>query len=163
MDPLGVDRPITGFGLDADGHWVARLSCGHGQHVRHDPPFVERTWVTTEEGRSSRVGAMLNCVRCDAFELPDDFVPCSRTQAFTEATVPEALLGEHSTRSGVWATILVEEGALRYHVPDLDAVLHLRPGHAGIVIPEVLHRVEPLGSVRFHVEFYRSPDAEQAA
>ena len=49
-------RKITGFHLDEEGHWVAELECGHNQHVRHDPPYVERPWVITEHGRRSRLG-----------------------------------------------------------------------------------------------------------
>ena len=58
-------RAITGFEMDEEGHWVARLECGHGQHVRHDPPWMVREWVTTEEGRTSRLGSVLECKRCD--------------------------------------------------------------------------------------------------
>ena len=60
-----MQRKITGFHLDEEGHWVAELECGHNQHVRHDPPYVERPWVITEHGRRSRLGQELNCVRCD--------------------------------------------------------------------------------------------------
>lgn len=60
-----MNRKITGFHTDAENHWVAELECGHGQHMRHDPPWMERPWVTTEEGRQSRLGEQLNCVRCD--------------------------------------------------------------------------------------------------
>ena len=35
-------RPIDGFHQDEEGHWVAELRCGHGQHVRHAPPFWQR-------------------------------------------------------------------------------------------------------------------------
>ena len=66
--PLSIatmQRKITGFHLDEEGHWVAELECGHNQHVRHDPPYVERPWVITEHGRRSRLGQELNCVRCD--------------------------------------------------------------------------------------------------
>jgi hypothetical protein len=42
------------------GHWMAELECGHNQHVRHDPPYVERPWVITEHGRQSRLGHELN-------------------------------------------------------------------------------------------------------
>ena len=35
--------------------------------MRHDPPWMERPWVTTQEGRHSRLGEELNCVRCDEF------------------------------------------------------------------------------------------------
>ena len=53
----GVRRPglvitcnsgLAGFHQDEEEHWVAELECGHGQHVRHDPPWQVRTWVTTE-------------------------------------------------------------------------------------------------------------------
>lgn len=60
-----MKQKITGYHLDAESHWVAELECGHGQHVRHDPPWMVREWVTTEEGRNSRLGQELNCVRCD--------------------------------------------------------------------------------------------------
>lgn len=63
-DRPGVGRRITGFHTDEEGHWVAELECGHGQHVRHDPPMVTRPWVLTPEGRASRLGAVLQCVRC---------------------------------------------------------------------------------------------------
>jgi hypothetical protein len=58
-------RKITGFHLDEEGDWVADLACGHGQHVRHDPPWQERDWVTTLEGRASRIGIELDCLLCN--------------------------------------------------------------------------------------------------
>ena len=58
-------RAIVGFHRDTDGHWVAELDCGHGQHVRHAPPFVERPWVLTATGRSKRIGTRLDCKLCD--------------------------------------------------------------------------------------------------
>jgi len=60
-----MHRCITGFHQDEEHHWVAELECGHGQHVRHDPPWQLRPWVLTEEGRASRVGVPLDCVICD--------------------------------------------------------------------------------------------------
>ncbi|SOD40036.1 DUF3565 domain-containing protein [Nitrosovibrio sp. Nv4] len=153
-----MDRPITGFELDSEGDPIALLSCGHMQHVRHNPPFINRPWVTTEEGRNSMMGQTLNCVRCDKFELPDNFIPYKRTAVFTEESVPGALRKDHSTKTGVWGKIVVEEGKLRYRVSDLGADVELSPDNTGIVIPEVLHNVEPLGAVHFFVEFYRAPD-----
>jgi Protein of unknown function (DUF3565) len=32
--------------------------------VRHDPPWMVREWVTTAEGRASRIGTLLECKRC---------------------------------------------------------------------------------------------------
>jgi len=60
-----MKQAITGFHQDDQGHWVAELACGHEQHVRHDPPWQVRPWVLTEEGRRTRLGEILNCVRCD--------------------------------------------------------------------------------------------------
>jgi hypothetical protein len=60
-----MKQKITGFHLDSAAHWVADLECGHQQHMRHDPPWMERPWVLTEEGRRSRLGVQLECKRCD--------------------------------------------------------------------------------------------------
>ena len=60
-----MQRTVIGFERDEEGHWVAKLECGHGQHVRHDPPWMVREWVTTEQGRARRIGTMLECKRCD--------------------------------------------------------------------------------------------------
>lgn len=64
-------QAIVGFHRDDDNHWVARLACGHNQHVRHDPPWVNRPWVITETGRRERLGALLECVRCERGEPRD--------------------------------------------------------------------------------------------
>src|SRR5215470_14759325 len=61
---MAVERSIIGFHQDEFGDWVADLDCGHGQHTRHNPPWTSRPWVTTEEGRKSRLGSKLVCKRC---------------------------------------------------------------------------------------------------
>jgi hypothetical protein len=60
-----MNRAIVGFQTDEVGDWVAVLECGHGQHVRHKPPFEDRPWTLTAPGRDSRVGTALNCILCD--------------------------------------------------------------------------------------------------
>jgi hypothetical protein len=69
-----VDQAITGFHQDDEGHWVARLACGHHQHVRHDPPWQMRPWVTTPEGRDATLGRTLACRKCDQGAPPDRVV-----------------------------------------------------------------------------------------
>ena len=66
-----MDRRIAGFHVDEEKHWVAELECGHFQHVRHDPPWINRPWVATPEGRSAMLGQVLACMKCDAGEPPD--------------------------------------------------------------------------------------------
>jgi hypothetical protein len=68
---MGVDvmivmwQPIAGYHTDEEGHWVAQLACGHNQHVRHDPPWMNRMWVMTDEGRASMLGHRLRCKKCE--------------------------------------------------------------------------------------------------
>ena len=66
-----MQRPITGFHKDDEAHWVAELACGHFQHVRHDPPWINRPWVTTADGRKAALGRLLECKKCDAGAPPD--------------------------------------------------------------------------------------------
>ncbi|MBV8854825.1 MAG: DUF3565 domain-containing protein [Sinobacteraceae bacterium] len=61
-----MKRAITGYHTDDAGDWVAELECGHGQHVRHNPPFVNRPWVMTEQARAEMKGESLDCKLCDA-------------------------------------------------------------------------------------------------
>ena len=60
-----MQQAIVGFHLDEENHWVADLACGHGQHVRHDPPWQNRPWVLTKQGRKEKLGVMLECKKCD--------------------------------------------------------------------------------------------------
>jgi tellurite resistance-related uncharacterized protein len=92
-------------------------------------------------------------------ELPQDARPYRRTDVFTETTVPKGLLKAHTTKEGAWALIHVLEGRLAYRVTDprrprSETVL-TPEAPAGVVEPTVLHEVEPLGPVRFFVEFHR--------
>ena len=66
-----MKQAITGYHKDEQGDWVAELECGHNQHVRHNPPFINRPWVESESGRASMLGFGLNCKKCDS-NLPVD-------------------------------------------------------------------------------------------
>jgi Protein of unknown function (DUF3565) len=59
-------RPIIAFHQDDQGDWVADLACGHTRHMRHNPPWIERPWVMTADGRQDRFGDTLDCRQCDA-------------------------------------------------------------------------------------------------
>ncbi len=64
-----MHRRIRGYHQDDEGHWVAELECGHQQHLRHNPPWVNRPWVTTPEGRTAALGKTLDCKRCEGPQL----------------------------------------------------------------------------------------------
>jgi Protein of unknown function (DUF3565) len=60
----GTMQKIVDFHMDESRDWVAELECGHQQHVRHNPPWTHRHWVTTPQGRLEHVGRELNCLAC---------------------------------------------------------------------------------------------------
>lgn len=66
-----MKQAIVGYHQDEEHHWVAQLACGHNQHVRHDPPWQNRSWVMIQSGRDSMLGYQLNCIKCDNGEPKD--------------------------------------------------------------------------------------------
>ena len=58
-------QKIVDFFLDEESHWVARLACGHRQHMRHNPPWTDRPWVTDRKSRDDFLGVELECKLCD--------------------------------------------------------------------------------------------------
>ena len=148
------------FEQDDVGDWVAYLDCLHRQHVRHAPPFRERTWVLTAEGRAAQVGADLDCPLCDRAELPEE-LEVVRTLRFDDSSLPAGLRRDHRVASGVWAVLRVQEGEVRFTMaidPPLDRVV--AAGEAQTIPPDVLHAVAPAGPAVLTVEFLRRPDAE---
>lgn len=65
-----MKRRIIGFHQDENGDWVADLECGHTRHVRHNPPWDNRPWVVTPEGREKFLGHELLCKKCEAPDQP---------------------------------------------------------------------------------------------
>lgn len=60
-----MKKKICAYHQDHKSDWVAELECGHFQHVRHNPPWVNRPWVATEQGRKSKIGFELECRKCN--------------------------------------------------------------------------------------------------
>ncbi|WP_439569973.1 DUF1971 domain-containing protein [Sphingopyxis sp.] len=93
-------------------------------------------------------------------QLPPGLSVYKRTPTFTEDSLPRGLSADHSTKESVWGLIRVEEGRLLYMVTDprrsYREQLLLPDSEPGIVEPTIIHRVKPMGRVRFHVEFLRS-------
>jgi len=90
-------------------------------------------------------------------ELPAGLTAVRRTGVFDENTIPRGLRRRHRTAAGVWGLIRVVEGRLRYRTIEPASEQILDP-HDGVAIrPGQVHEVEPLGAVRFFVEFYADP------
>jgi hypothetical protein len=128
-----MKQPIVGYHQDDEGHWVAELRCGHSHHVRHNPPWQVRDWVTTPEGRASRLGVELECAQCEQNQSAH-----AHTVSPVAVSVSEALpadqddgnvfhvLSEQArtrTTSQLWATTvggLVSAGLLWWQHPSLS-------------------------------------------
>jgi len=76
QNPDRRDRlaPVTvrGFHQDEDGHWVAELSCGHTQHLRHLPPWQSRAWVLDAAQRIEKIGQPFACGWCAQGSVSDN-------------------------------------------------------------------------------------------
>lgn len=83
-----------------------------------------------------------------------------RTPVFTHDTVPPGFLSDHETKRGVWALIHVLEGKLRYCVKAPPSESILQPNQPGVIEPETRHHIEPLGPVRFYLEFHHAPQQQ---
>lgn len=59
-----IKSAIVGYHQDEFDDWVAELACGHCQHVRHNPPFINRPWVVNEASRQQMLGFQLVCKKC---------------------------------------------------------------------------------------------------
>jgi tellurite resistance-related uncharacterized protein len=83
--------------------------------------------------------------------------PYRSTPVFDETTLPAALRANHSTKAGVWGVIRIIEGQVRltYVAPPREIILD--PDHPGLVEPEQVHFVTPLGVLKMQVEFHDRP------
>lgn len=156
MSRLPPESSIVGFHVDAEGHWVAELACGHTQHVRHKPPQEVRPWVLTEEGRREKLGVSLPCPACRMPKLPPGLSEYKRTAEFDAQSVPTGLTKTHHLKPDVWGELVVLEGHVLYVLEDQgNAVVVLREGLRGVIAPEAPHHVEPRPGARFYVRFLR--------
>lgn len=156
-----MDRVITGFHRDEKGDWVAELSCGHCQHVRHRPPFQLRAWALEAEGRRSKLGTALGCPLCDRAELPDGLRLVRSSPVWDENTMPAGLRRAHRVTRGTWGRIVVHHGKLGFLArtePELQVVLG--PGFTQAIPPEIEHEVQPIGPVSFSIDLLSACEPE---
>lgn len=60
-----MKQKIVAYHKEDEDPWVAQLVGWHFQHVRRDPAWTNRTWVTDQEGRDSMRGFELNCKKSE--------------------------------------------------------------------------------------------------
>jgi len=149
-------RRCVGWHVDEVGDWVAELDCLHGQHVRHQPPFRERPWVLSEEGRAAHLGSAFECVRCDRAELPDDVAHARTAGPWDQDTLPAGLRKEHRVAASTWGVLHVLDGALTFTM--FGAARRMSAGDEQAIPPDVPHLLTLDGDVRLQVDFFRTAD-----
>jgi len=150
-----MNRTIVNFRADDQGDWVAELSCGHRQHVRHRPPFQVRAWVLDHETRRSRIGSLISCPLCDRAELPDELQLVQSTPRWDEYTMPVRLQCLQRLGEDTWGRITVHSGRLRYTSRgevDIDVIIDSSATQA--IPPGLDHSLEAIGPVIFSIDFF---------
>jgi tellurite methyltransferase len=144
-----MERVIVGYRQEANRDWVAELSCGHDQPVHHDTPSTRN-----KAAGGAGVGASLDCPSCDRAELPAGLRMVRSTPEWDEHTIPPALRRSHRVAAGTWGRIVVAHGQLRFSAatdPPLRTVVET--GRTQPIPPDVDHHVQPVGPLRFTIEF----------
>lgn len=102
----------------------------------------------------ARIGSPLECPLCDRAELPEGLHPVRSSPEWDEDSIPAGLLRAHRVASGTWGRIAVRDGHLRF-TASTEPTLRVTVGPGGFqaIPPDVDHSVEPLGPVRFSVDF----------
>jgi tellurite methyltransferase len=158
-----VNRTITAYSLDEEDEWVALLSCGHSQHVRHRPPFQLREWVLDPQRRDAHIGMPLDCPLCDRAEMPNGLRLVRRSAEWDEHTMPKGLRRAHQIAAGTWGRIVVHDGHLRFAArTEPEMVTVLSAGSTQAIPPEVEHEIEPLAGVRFSIDFFSITEEDAA-
>lgn len=151
-------RAIDGFHQDDVGDWVAELSCLHGQHVRHQPPFQERPWVTSEAGRAAHVGAQLDCPLCDRLELPVGLEVVRTAGPFDADTLPDALRRAHVVADRTWGLLRVLDGGVVFAAETTPPFsTRLDAGDQQPIPPAVAHLLRVDEPVRLTIDFLVRP------
>jgi tellurite resistance-related uncharacterized protein len=80
--------------------------------------------------------------------------PYRSTPIFDETSLPAALRREHRTKAGAWGVIRMLEGEVIFTTFDPPGEQRLTPECPGLILPEQLHFVTPVGPIRMQIEFY---------
>jgi tellurite resistance-related uncharacterized protein len=149
-----VIRRIAGFHQDDGGDWVAELSCLHNQHVRHRPPFQDRPWVTTADGRADKLGSGIDCPLCDRTELPAGLHVVRTAGPFDADSVPAGLRAAHRVADATWGMLRVIDGTVRISIDTQPAIVRRLGARDDQAIPPLVpHHLEVDAAVTLVVDF----------
>lgn len=152
-----MQQTITDFQQDEENHWLAILNCGHKQHLRHDPPWQNRPWVLTPEGRKEKLGVSLECKKCDMPRLParETLTVLNSSAKITDTHLPAELLNAYQLPEHIWYEISVISGQIQLIFPATETCSQqgflLDCEFEGIVPPLRLFQLKPSGPVELRI------------
>ena len=95
--------------------------------------------------------------------LPKGAIKVGATPSMTQDTVVKGILKNHLAPKGKYALVVVEEGSLKFvWEDDKDHPLDADTDHPIVIYPERFHHVVITGPVKFRVEFYEVPKADES-
>ncbi len=86
--------------------------------------------------------------------LPNNVTHYKSTKVFNQETVPKGLLKDHSTASHVWGELNIISGTLEYAIGENEVHI-LNTEIKGVIAPEEIHHIKPIGNVEFFIKFYK--------
>ncbi|WP_406802753.1 DUF3565 domain-containing protein [Alkalimarinus alittae] len=151
-----MDKKIIGFHVDDQGDWVADLECGHAQHVRHNPPWINRPWVLEQEGRDKSLGETLDCLKCNMPLLPTNSQLTRVSELFDQQVLIDQYAGSQTNNTDCWVQVVVSEGALVYRqVSEETKGYVIDQGFFAVIEPGATFLLSPMGAVLFHFCYYQ--------
>ena len=151
-----MEKKIVGFHVDELGDWVADLECGHAQHVRHNPPWINRPWVLERAGREGSLGMLLDCLKCN---MPT--IPVSARQIDCSEILDLQALVSHYTEvqkndGDYWIKVVVSEGELVYQqVADKTTGYVIDQAFSAVIAPGEMFALSSKASVLFQFLYYQ--------
>ncbi len=146
-----MKEAILVFHQDNAGEWVAQLACcTPSTFVTRARSVSRHRFSTTPDGRAGQFAAELPALRPDRAARRS--AGCGEQEIWEEQTVPVALRRAHRLSADVWAGCRSSRAgsASGHNQPPLEVIVG--PERPQAIPPDVEHRVEPVGEVRFFVE-----------
>lgn len=87
-------------------------------------------------------------------EMPQNMKEISRTNLFTEQTVPAKMRKQHYLTKDTWGLLTVKSGALTFMLEGDSIGIDVKQGQSVVIEPEKMHFVATSGPVSFDVAFF---------
>ncbi len=151
-----MDQNIVRFHQDEEGCWVANLICGHCQHVRHNPPWVNRPWISTEATRELYIGQSLNCLKCNMPNIPSSAKQIKCSEQYDQQSLHQQFVGAQVNNSDFWIKVIIFEGELVYRrLTEIPHGYVVDSEYSAVIEPRMKYILRSKGPVRFKFQYYQ--------